>query len=79
MNSRFTSLYISATMMTLLSALMLFAVLASPVFAAGMKNINVSNGATQSTVTISFDGSPDYSFFRCTTLNVWSWISVRTA
>ncbi|RJT40798.1 N-acetylmuramoyl-L-alanine amidase AmiB [Rahnella woolbedingensis] len=55
MNSRFTSL--------LTSALMLFAVLASPVFAAGMKNINVSNGQTQSTVTITFDGSPDYSFF----------------
>ncbi|MCM2448074.1 MULTISPECIES: N-acetylmuramoyl-L-alanine amidase AmiB [Rahnella] len=61
MNSRFTSLYISAAM--LLSTLILFAVLASPVLAAGMKNINVSNGATQSTVTITFDGSPDYSFF----------------
>ncbi|WP_447867747.1 N-acetylmuramoyl-L-alanine amidase AmiB [Rahnella bonaserana] len=61
MNSRFTSLFTSAAMS--LSALMLFAVLASPVFAAGMKNINVSNGQTQSTVTITFDGSPDYSFF----------------
>lgn len=35
----------------------------APVFAAGMKNINVSNGSTQSTVTIDFDGKPDYSFF----------------
>jgi N-acetylmuramoyl-L-alanine amidase len=61
MNSRFTSLFTSAAMS--LSTLMLFAVLASPVFAAGMKNINVSNGQTQSTVTITFDGSPDYSFF----------------
>lgn len=61
MNSRFTCLFTSAAMS--LSALMLFAVLASPVFAAGMKNINVSNGQTQSTVTITFDGSPDYSFF----------------
>jgi N-acetylmuramoyl-L-alanine amidase len=32
-------------------------------FGAGMKNINVSNGSTQSTVTIDFDGKPDYSFF----------------
>jgi N-acetylmuramoyl-L-alanine amidase len=61
MNSRFTSLFTSGVMS--LSVLMLFAVLASPVFAAGMKNINVSNGQTQSTVTITFDGSPDYSFF----------------
>ncbi|CAM3950012.1 N-acetylmuramoyl-L-alanine amidase AmiB [Rahnella bruchi] len=61
MNLRFTSLFTSAAM--LLSTLMLSAVLASPVFAAGMKNINVSNGQTQSTVTITFDGSPDYSFF----------------
>jgi N-acetylmuramoyl-L-alanine amidase len=66
MNSRFTSLFTSAAMSLstrMLSTLMLFAVLASPVFAAGMKNINVSNGQTQSTVTITFDGSPDYSFF----------------
>ncbi|MFS7252421.1 N-acetylmuramoyl-L-alanine amidase AmiB [Rahnella rivi] len=43
---------------------MLFAGLtSSAVFAAGMKNINVSNGPSQSTVTITFDGSPDYSFF----------------
>ncbi|MEG3133236.1 N-acetylmuramoyl-L-alanine amidase AmiB [Rouxiella sp. T17] len=34
-----------------------------PAFGAGMKNINVSNGSTQSTVTIDFDGKPDYSFF----------------
>ncbi|WP_424121458.1 N-acetylmuramoyl-L-alanine amidase AmiB [Rouxiella badensis] len=34
-----------------------------PAFGAGMKNINVSNGSTQSTVTINFDGKPDYSFF----------------
>lgn len=71
MNSRFTSLFTSAAMSLstrmlstlVLSTLMLFAVLASPVFAAGMKNINVSNGQTQSTITITFDGSPDYSFF----------------
>lgn len=66
MNSCFTSLFTSAAMSLstrMLSTLMLFAVLASPVFAAGMKNINVSNGQTQSTVTITFDGSPDYSFF----------------
>lgn len=61
MNSRFTTLFTSAAI--LLSTLMLFAVLVSPVSAAGMKNINVSNGQTQSTVTITFDGSPDYSFF----------------
>ncbi|MBF7994771.1 N-acetylmuramoyl-L-alanine amidase AmiB [Rahnella laticis] len=62
MNSRFTSLFHSAAI--LLSALMLFVVLIpSAALAAGMKNINVSNGATQSTVTITFDGSPDYSFF----------------
>jgi len=71
MNSRFTSLFTSAAMSLstrmlstlVLSTLMLFAVLASPVFAAGMKNINVSNGQTQSTITITFDGSPEYSFF----------------
>ncbi|KAB7895093.1 N-acetylmuramoyl-L-alanine amidase AmiB [Rouxiella sp. S1S-2] len=34
-----------------------------PAFGAGMKNINVSNGSAQSTVTITFDGKPDYSFF----------------
>lgn len=34
-----------------------------PAFAAGMKNINVTNGSTQSLVTITFDGKPDYSFF----------------
>ncbi len=62
MNSRITSLFFTATMF--LSALMLFAGLtSSAVFAAGMKNINVSNGPSQSTVTITFDGSPDYSFF----------------
>ncbi|MBU9828951.1 MULTISPECIES: N-acetylmuramoyl-L-alanine amidase AmiB [Rahnella] len=62
MNSRITSLFSTATMF--LSALMLFAGLtSSAVFAAGMKNINVSNGPSQSTVTITFDGSPDYSFF----------------
>ncbi|QLK62725.1 N-acetylmuramoyl-L-alanine amidase AmiB [Enterobacteriaceae bacterium Kacie_13] len=62
MNSRITSLFSSAAM--LLSTLMLCAVLApASAFAAGMKNINVSNGASQSTVTITFDGSPDYSFF----------------
>ena len=62
MNSRITSLFSSAAMF--LSTLMLCAVLApASAFAAGMKNINVSNGASQSTVTITFDGSPDYSFF----------------
>jgi len=62
MNSRFTSFLTSTAIR--LSALMLLAVLSSASgFAAGMKNINVSNGATQSTVTITFDGSPDYSFF----------------
>ncbi|MFU2314913.1 N-acetylmuramoyl-L-alanine amidase AmiB [Rahnella sp. PCH160] len=62
MNSRFSSLFHSAA--TFLLALMLLVVLIpSAAFAAGMKNINVSNGATQSTVTITFDGSPDYSFF----------------
>ncbi|AVF36088.1 N-acetylmuramoyl-L-alanine amidase AmiB [Rahnella sikkimica] len=62
MNSRFSSLFGSAA--TFLSALMICVVLMpSAAMAAGMKNINVSNGATQSTVTITFDGSPDYSFF----------------
>lgn len=47
-----------------LSSILLFAVVAStPVLAAGMKNINVSNGSTQSTITITFDGKPDYAFF----------------
>src|SRR5471032_2632123 len=62
MNSRITSLFSSAAMF--ISTLMLCAVLVPAcAFAAGMKNINVSNGASQSTVTITFDGSPDYSFF----------------
>jgi len=43
--------------------LLAVAVIAVPAFGAGMKNINVSNGSTQSTVTIDFDGKPDYSFF----------------
>ncbi|KAA8728388.1 N-acetylmuramoyl-L-alanine amidase AmiB [Ewingella americana] len=47
-----------------LASLALFATVSlSPALAAGMKNINVSNGATQSTITITFDGKPDYAFF----------------
>jgi len=47
-----------------LASLVLFTVASiSPALAAGMKNINVSNGATQSTITITFDGKPDYAFF----------------
>lgn len=62
MNSRITSLFSSAAMF--LSTLILCGVLApSSALAAGMKNINVSNGPSQSTVTITFEGAPDYSFF----------------
>lgn len=47
-----------------LASFALFATVSlSPALAAGMKNINVSNGATQSTITITFDGKPDYAFF----------------
>ncbi len=47
-----------------LASLALFATVSlSPALAAGMKNINVSNGSTQSTITITFDGKPDYAFF----------------
>src|SRR5471030_3090085 len=47
-----------------LASLVLFTVASiSPALAAGMKNINVSNGSTQSTITITFDGKPDYAFF----------------
>src|SRR5471032_3301156 len=47
-----------------ISSVLLFAVVTiMPAAAAGMKNINVSNGSTQSTITITFDGKPDYAFF----------------
>ncbi len=45
------------------SILLFFALTLLSASAAGMKNINVSNGATQSTITITFDGKPDYAFF----------------
>ncbi|GAB2952083.1 N-acetylmuramoyl-L-alanine amidase AmiB [Hafnia psychrotolerans] len=45
------------------SILLFFALTPLSVSAAGMKNINVSNGATQSIITITFDGKPDYAFF----------------
>lgn len=45
------------------SILLFFALTPLSASAAGMKNINVSNGATQSTITITFDGKPDYAFF----------------
>ncbi|EIC84615.1 cell wall hydrolase/autolysin [Serratia sp. M24T3] len=47
----------------LLAVAVMIPALTVPAFGAGMKNINVSNGSTQSTVTIDFDGKPDYSFF----------------
>ncbi len=34
-----------------------------PAWAANLKDIQVSNGAQQSTVTLSFDGKPAYAFF----------------
>lgn len=59
--------YLKKTFLTttlFLASMVLFTVVSvSPVLAAGMKNINVSNGSTQSTITISFDGKPDYAFF----------------
>lgn len=62
MKSRFTSVLTSVAV-RLSTLIMLAALTTTSALAAGMKNINVSNGATQSTVTITFDGSPDYSFF----------------
>ncbi len=47
----------------LLAVVVIIPTVTAPAFGAGMKNINVSNGSTQSTVTIDFDGKPDYSFF----------------
>ncbi len=47
----------------LLAVAVMIPALTVPAFGAGMKNINVSNGSMQSTVTIDFDGKPDYSFF----------------
>ncbi len=48
------------TIVAAVSLLLLFNV---PALAVGLKNINVANGATQSTVTVTFDGPPVYSFF----------------
>lgn len=62
MSDCFKKIFLTTTLF--LSSILLFAVVASsPVLAAGMKNINVSNGSSQSIITITFDGKPDYAFF----------------
>lgn len=53
----------SVTVILVLAFGVILPVAVTPAFGAGMKNINVSNGSAQSTVTITFDGKPDYSFF----------------
>jgi len=62
MSDCFKKIFLTTTLF--LSSILLFAaVMPMSVSAAGMKNINVSNGSTQSTITITFDGKPDYAFF----------------
>ncbi|MGV8924092.1 MAG: N-acetylmuramoyl-L-alanine amidase AmiB [Ewingella sp.] len=62
MSDCFKKIFLTTTLF--LSSILLFAALAPlSASAAGMKNINVSNGSTQSTITITFDGKPDYAFF----------------
>lgn len=62
MTQSFKTIFLTTTFF-LASLTFLAIVTLSPAQAAGMKNINVSNGSTQSTITITFDGKPDYAFF----------------
>src|SRR5476651_2340600 len=62
MSNGFKKIFPTTTLF--LSSILLFAVVMPlSASAAGMKNINVANGSTQSTITITFDGKPDYAFF----------------
>src|SRR5471030_3440022 len=62
MSDCFKKIFLTTTLF--LSSILLFAVVMPlSASAAGMKNINVANGSTQSTITITFDGKPDYAFF----------------
>lgn len=55
---------ISDSTICCISAMFLIMIfITAPAMAAGMKNINVSNGSTQSKVTVTFDGVPVYAFF----------------
>lgn len=41
----------------------LFLLIASPAMAADLSDINVSNGSSQATITLNFNGQPVYGFF----------------
>lgn len=62
MSDCFKKIFLTTTLFVS-SILLLAVVTPMSASAAGMKNINVANGSTQSIITITFDGKPDYAFF----------------
>ena len=47
--------------------------------ASSLSDIKVSNAQREATVSVSFNGPPDYAFFRCTARIAWFWTLTRRA
>ena len=47
--------------------------------ASSLSDIKVSNAQREATVSVSFNGPPDYAFSRCTARIAWFWTLTRRA